>query len=102
MLAIGAHRFVFGLTTAIDSGKSVHLARFACEQAEQMYPGGPWAKTYSGATPGATGDTWGVAVTTDAGTGSFVRELDRTLLLRDNGLAFPTASSEDIANSLIT
>lgn len=90
-----------GTGTAVANGATLDVDLIALVQPQTLYQGGPAMALFSGGTPSIVGDTWAPTVTNGAATATFVRQLDRAFDLKGLSIAFPTASSPTISDSLI-
>lgn len=100
------------LTTAIPAARRVYCDSFAVGKMTELYPGGVWVALVAGSTPFASGnenlqrDFFTVTTTNDNGGAAQARRTyarlgDALLDLRLNGILWPSAASETIADSVL-
>lgn len=92
----------FGFSAAPSSPKSLYVDSVCLGEATAAYTGGPYLFAASRSAKSAQGDYWEVAVTTNANNNSLVRGLDRLFATRTNLVAFPTALSPTVVDTLIS
>lgn len=94
------------VSTDIQSTKNTFIDHMAVTPLTATYPGGPGVAVFSGATPFASGDKFSLVTTNDYGgatrTATFHWLLERLLGIRAMGLLFPSSSTPDVADTLIT
>jgi hypothetical protein len=99
-------RLRFRVSTGISSGTSVFIDRLAITPLVALYPGGPGAAVFSGATHFITNDAFTITTTNNYGgasnLGSFQILFERLFDMSGLGLLLPSASSPTIADSLVS
>lgn len=95
-------RIQVGFGVAPTSGRQLSIDLVTLVGAAQLYAGGPYAAAFAGADRTALDDTYSAAVTTDAGSNTFARGMDRLYGMRAMGLSFPSDTSPTISDSLVT
>jgi hypothetical protein len=96
-------RLQIGLTTAIDSGKSVFAGRVGFTPLTPLYTGGPSASVFSGNTnvvDGLSPDQWIIAIGMTWGV--FQQFFERFCDMTGLGLTLPNASVPSISDALVT
>lgn len=94
------------LTTAITNAQQVWIDDVAIEEMTELYDGGPYASHFRGAVPYKAGDgqqkgdNWTLAAT-NTRAGTIQEYMERTFDMREKGLLLPSASSGNIADSLV-
>lgn len=92
----------FGISTAPANGVVLTTDLFGLKVGTQIYAGGPFVSGFSSGTANALNDLSTLTIANDATTNFFVKALDRIFSLRQLGIYFPSASSETIADSVLT
>lgn len=95
------YRLQIGLTTAIDSGKSVHIDDVALAEMTELYTGGPAVAIFAGATKVVKGDKWTVTITNTMG--EVAKWMERFFGMRALGLQLPKHDSagETVPDSVV-
>lgn len=89
------------VTTPPTSGRIINLSLSALAEATISYQGGPYLIAFSKTDYGTRLDSFTVAVANNLGTTALIPSLDRFFNLRQLGLAFPSAASETVSDSVI-
>lgn len=92
----------YGFSVAPTAAKYLLLDLAAGVAATQLYTGGVYAAAFSGADATALGDYYTAAITNSLTSQSFARGMDRLYGMRSMGVAFPSADSPTISDSLVT
>lgn len=88
------------LSTALTTGTNVFIDGVALTAASQLYPGGPFASVFAGATKFLVNDAWTIAITNTYGV--FQKFLERFFGLRALGLQFPySGGGTNVSDSLV-
>lgn len=103
----GVARLRIRLTTAIETGKSLHIDDVAMAEATQLYAGGPHVAAFRGTVDVITGDYWTIAISNNmsaAGTAGGVLQttFEQLFQMRAKGLQIPSdaAAGETVADTL--
>lgn len=86
--------------TAMTNGTSVYFDEMAIVLGTELYPSGPYASAFAGATAAVKGDNWTLACTNDRA-GELQTWCDRMFDLAAKRLLLPTAGSTTIPDSVI-
>lgn len=97
-------RLEFRFTTIVDTGESVYFDHIIMSEQTQAYPGGPYLAIHAGDTAFAFDDQFTVTCANNKTNDTFVRVLDRTFNLAENGIRLETygGSGTEVADSLLT
>lgn len=95
-------RLSIGFGVSPGAARVVDFALVSLAAATRLYPGGPFAAGFSKESRSARNDRYSLAVTNNLSRWSLTRALDGLYAVRAKGLAFPTASSPTISDSLIS
>lgn len=95
--------FRFRISTAVSSGTSVFVDELAMDEMTELYPGGPLAKPFSGATEFKTEDEFTLTTTNDRA-GAVQEWMQRNFDMRNLGFLLPsdTGGAETIPDSVLT
>lgn len=94
-------KLVIQLTTAATNAKTLDLDRLSMIGVDPVYPGGPYQKIFSGATPFAINDAFTNAITNAWTTAKFVSVLARLWDLPANNIRIPSLNVGTISDGLI-
>lgn len=90
------------ISTAITNSRSMFIDHVALEKMDELYPGGPLVKPFSGSTALKNGDSWSIAVTNDRA-GEIQEYYNRNFGMAALGLLLPSnaSGSETIPDTVI-
>jgi hypothetical protein len=88
-----------GLSTAIDSGKSLYIDDLALTPMVSLYSGGPSFAAFASSTKVAVNDMW--TLTTTNTMGGFAVWMERFFGMRDRGLQLAYSGTNAISDTLI-
>ena len=88
------------ITGPISDGESIYIDQMAIIKGKQLYPGGPFAAAFSGATAAVKEDKWVLTASNDRG-GEFQTWYNRAFDMAKKELLLPTSGSNLIADALI-
>lgn len=94
--------FRYRISTAVSNTVSVYADHFALVEMTELYPGGPFASIFSGATDWAKGDYYTLACTNDLG-GKFQTHFERFFDMSAKGLLLPsdTGGTQTVSDALV-
>lgn len=92
----------YRISTAVSNPVSVYADHFALAEMNELYPGGPFAAVFSGATDWAKGDYYTLAAANDYG-GKFQTHFERFFDMSAKGLLLPsdTGGTQTISDALV-
>lgn len=94
------------VSTALSAGSNLYIDRIGFGEMTQLYPGGPRAAVFSGATAFVKGDGWNITTTNDRAAATynstFQTFFDRAFGMRGLGLLLPSSGAPTILDTLIT
>jgi hypothetical protein len=93
---------VIEFTTSPANSRVVTVDLVGLKVGQSLYAGGPLIAGFSNATANALSDYSTLTIANDATSNFFVKAVDRFFNLRTQGLYFPSAASETVADSLLT
>jgi len=90
------------VTTAMAAAETVLLDTFEIQPMQSLYTGGPDIGFFPGSTGWADRDTYTLAVANNAGTTTFIRQIDRVYDIKSLELDVPVSGSPTVNNALIS
>lgn len=90
------------VTTAMTGGETVLLDTFEIQPMQSLYTGGPDIAFLPGSTGWAARDTYTFVVANNAGTTTFIRDIDRVYDIKSLSLDLPVNVSPTVSNGLIS